>query len=53
MVYLSFTIFHHWRAEALGGGLAPLFEWRGLKQPPGLSELCVVVGVQAKTMGIG
>jgi hypothetical protein len=22
-------------SEALGGGLAPLFEWRGLKQPPG------------------
>ncbi len=24
--------------EALGGGLAPLFEWRGLKQPLGLPE---------------
>ena len=32
--------------EALGGGLAPLFEWRGLKQPPGgLERLAVKVCV--------
>ena len=37
-VQQSTSFFVKWHFEALGGGLAPLFEWRGLKQPLGLPE---------------